>query len=108
MTVTPLGLVSVATPGTPVPLTTDKKKLVSKLFVQVIPGLSGKGYLGQKEMNRANHTGVIRILWPNAAGGFSDSFLLESTDGSNSIPLSQYYIDMDVAGEGLLVTYWTV
>jgi hypothetical protein len=32
---------------------------------------------------------------------------VESTDGTDSLNLSQYFVDMDVAGEGLLVTYWT-
>jgi hypothetical protein len=50
---------------------------------------------------------VARVLWPNAAGGFSETFSIEAQDGGNSIHLSDYAIDADVAGEGLLVTYWT-
>jgi hypothetical protein len=37
----------------------------------------------------------------------SDSFFLESQQDSDALNLSEYYVDMDVAGEGLLVTYWT-
>jgi hypothetical protein len=47
------------------------------------------------------------VLWPNSAGGFSDSFFLESAADSDVLNLSEYYVDMDVAGEGLLVTYWS-
>ena len=43
------------------------------------------------------------MLWPNSAGGFSESFYIESQDGENSIHLNDYAIDADVAGEGLLV-----
>ena len=107
MTVTTLGRVNVSAPGTPVALSTDPNKRVSKIFAQVIPGLTGKGYVGKSNMVRATLVGVARILWPNTAGGFSDSFALQSTNGSNTLVLSEYFVDMDVAGEGLLVTYWT-
>jgi hypothetical protein len=100
------GLVSVPTPGTPVPLTTDPTLTACKLFFQVIPGLTGKTYLGTGGMTKATLGGVARILWPNTSGGFSESFFLESQDGTNSISLQDYAIDADVAGEGLLVTYW--
>jgi hypothetical protein len=33
-------------PGTPVPLSTDPKMTASKLFFQVIPGLTGKTCVG--------------------------------------------------------------
>ncbi len=102
-----LGRVNVSTPGTPVPLSTNPAATASKLFVQVIPGLTGKTYLGSATMTKATLGGVARILWPNSGGGFSENFCLESQDGTNSIRLKDYAVDADVAGEGLLVTYWT-
>jgi|SRR5580698_69228 hypothetical protein len=102
-----LGRVNVAVPGTPVPLTTNPAITASKVFVQVIPGLTGKTYLGSTLLNKATLAGVARILWPNSGGGFSENFFLESQDGTDSIRLKDYAIDADVAGEGLLVTYWT-
>src|SRR5580700_8223554 len=107
MTVTALGRVNVATPGTLVPLSTITNQLVSKIFVQVVPGLTGKGYLGTAGMVRPTLAGVVRVLWPNTSGGFSENFLIESSDGCDSLNLSQYYVDMDVANEGLVVSYWT-
>jgi hypothetical protein len=107
MTHTSLGRVSVSTPGTPVALSTDPTKHVSKLFVQVIPGLTGKCYLGNPTMQKSTLAGVSRVLWPNPTGGVSDQFFLEAQDGKDSIPLSEYAVDVDVPGEGLLVTYWT-
>jgi len=107
MTANPLGKVTVATPGTLVPLSTDPTLRASKIYFQVIPGLTGKGYIGKSGMVRASLAKVIRVLWPNSAGGISDSFFLESQDDADVLNLSEYYIDMDVAGEGLLVTYWT-
>jgi hypothetical protein len=107
MTANPLGRVNVATPGTLVPLTTNASLRASKIYFQVIPGLTGKGYIGKSGLVRATLANVIRVLWPNSAGGFSDSFFLESGEDSDVLNLSEYYIDMDVAGEGLLITYWS-
>jgi len=47
------------------------------------------------------------VLGPNPAAGFSENFYIESQDGKNSIHLADYAVDADVAGEGLLVTWWT-
>jgi hypothetical protein len=100
------GRVSVPTPGTPVPIATDPRVKAAKLFFQVIPGLTGKTYVGTTAMTKATLAGTARVLWPNATGGFSENFWIESQDGTDSIVLSEYAIDADVAGEGLLVTYW--
>ena len=101
------GRVNVTTPGTPVPLTTDPTATAAKIFFQVIPGLTGKTYIGGPALNKSTLANVARVLWPNATGGFSETFALESQDGQNSIRLAEYAVDADVAGEGLLVTYWT-
>jgi hypothetical protein len=107
MTANPLGKVTVATPGTLVQLSTNNNLRASKIYFQVIPGLTGKGYIGKSGMVRSTLANVIRVLWPNSGGGISDSFFLESQGDADLLNLSEYYIDMDVAGEGLLVTYWT-
>jgi hypothetical protein len=101
MTMTTLGRVNVATPGTPVPLATDPSITASKLFVQAVPGLTGKTYLGTPTMSKTTLAGVARVL------SSGDSFFLESQDGADTIRLKDYAIDADVAGEGLLVSYWT-
>jgi hypothetical protein len=106
MTIKCLGKLSVPTPGTPVPLTTDLTVTASKVFFQVIPGLTGKTYIGTPSMVKGTLAGVARILWPNATGGFSENFSIEAQDARNSIRLADYAVDADVAAEGLLVTYW--
>jgi len=58
-------------------------------------------------MVRASLANVVRVLAPNPGGGLSDSFFLESKQDSDVLNLSEYYVDMDVAGEGLLISYWT-
>jgi hypothetical protein len=106
MTINCKGRVNVVAPGTPVRLSDDPNATASKLFFQVIPGLSGKTYIGIPTMAKGTLAGVVRVLWPNTSGGFSETFEIESQDGENSIHLSDYAIDADTAGEGLLVTYW--
>jgi hypothetical protein len=107
MQINTLGRVNVTTPGTPVSLTANPAITASKVFFQVIPGLTGKTYVGIPAMTKGTLSGVARILWPNAAGGISENFWVVAQDGENSIHLASYAIDADVAGEGLLVTYWT-
>ncbi len=107
MTANPLGRINVTTPGTPVPLSANPTARASKIFFQVIPGLTGKGYIGKSGMVRATLANVVRVLWPNTSGGFSDSFYIESQADSDVLNLAEYFVDMDVPGEGLLVTYWT-
>jgi hypothetical protein len=107
MTINCKGRVNIVTPGTPVPLSINPGATASKLFFQAIPGLTGKTYVGNPAMAKATFVGVIRVLAPNPTGGFSENFEIESQDGENSIRLMDYAIDADVAGEGLLVTYWT-
>lgn len=107
MIVTAKGRVNVTTPGTPTALAADPRVIANRLFFQVIPGLTGKTYVGVPGMNKATLAGVIRILWPNSAGGFSETFTVEAQEGTDGIRLVDYVIDADVAGEGLLVSYWT-
>ncbi len=107
MTFTALGRVNEPAPGTPVPLSTNPQQRVTKLLIQVIPGLTGKAYLGNRAMNKATLSGVARSLWPNPNGGISDQFFLETDASDDGINLAEYAIDMDVAGEGVLISYWT-
>jgi hypothetical protein len=106
MTINCLGRINVPTPGTPVPLTADLTVAASKVFFQVIPGLTGKTYVGTPSLVKGSLAGVARILWPNAGGGFSENFYIETQDGADSLRLADYAVDADVASEGLLVTYW--
>ena len=69
MTANPLGRINVTTPGTPVPLSANPTARASKIFFQVIPGLTGKGYIGKSGMVRATLANVVRVLWPNTSGG---------------------------------------
>jgi hypothetical protein len=46
------------------------------------------------------------VVVPATATAIADQFEISAKDGRDSIYLTQYAIDADVAGEGLLVSYW--
>ena len=106
MTLTSLGRINQPTPGTPIALSADSTKSVAKLFFQVPPGLTGKTYIGMAGMSKTTLAGVLRVLSPAQVSTFYDQFFLETSNGDDQIYLTQYFVDSDVAGEGLMVSYW--
>lgn len=102
MTVTTV-LITVATPGTPVQLTTDNSLQAQILHVQPVPGNTGATWLGRAGMSKAAFTGVIRHFPIGTASVFD----IEADVGGTMLQLSNYWFDADVAAERLLVTYWT-
>jgi hypothetical protein len=100
------GKIAVATPGTPVPVTTDANLRAAKLRFAVAIGETGRVFLGVAGMNKATGAGVIKEFWPTGAGGgIADEIVLESPSGDLLRP-ADYYVDANVAGEGLIVSYW--
>lgn len=100
-----LGKVVVAAAGTPVQLSSTPLPC-SRIRFSVIAGLGGKCYVGTKGMNAATFVGVIKELWPNAGGGVDDSWEIAMGTDANLLNLQDYWIDVGVSGEGLIVTYW--
>lgn len=101
-----LGKISVPTPGTPVRLTTDVNLRVARLRFAVVVGETGRVFLGVAGMNKATGAGVIKEFWPTGAGGgIADELVVESPNGDLLRP-ADYWIDANVAGEGLIVAYW--
>jgi hypothetical protein len=98
--------VNVPTSGTPVPLSTDSKARACRVLFQAVPGLTGKAFIGTPHMSVASMTGVVRVVAPNSANGIAEAYELVAADGSDSIYLAQLAIDIQVSGEGLLVSYW--
>ena len=103
-----LGLIQVDTPGTPVRISTDPSLLVMMMVVRTIPGFTGKTYLGLAGMNKysAAKTGVLRILSEPPAYGPQDGEAVPPSSGGqgNVVQVSDYWVDADVAGEGVIVT----
>lgn len=101
-----LGQVTVASAGTPVPLSIDPSVWASAILVVTIPGMTGNIFLGGAGLN---HTTLARVMIkfnaPSAAG-VPDHFLLQSEDARNSLHIGDYWLDASVSGEGALVTYF--
>jgi hypothetical protein len=103
-----MGLIRVPTPGTPVQITTNRSLMVMQMMVRTVPGFTGKTYLGVAGMNKsaANMPGVIRVLSEPAAAGPQDGEILPAENGGqgNVISASDFWVDADVANEGVIVT----
>ncbi len=106
MNIISMGRVNVAVPGTPIPLSTDSRLRVARVLFQSIPGLTGKTYVGTHGMNKATLSGVIRILAPTGSSSISDTYEVETANNNDGIALSQLFLDADIVGEGLLISYW--
>jgi hypothetical protein len=105
----PLGLIRVPTPGTPVQVTANRSLRGGQILVRSVPGFTGKTYFGVAGMdkNSVNMQGVIRVLAEPGSAGAQDNEAIPPSPSmhGNSLCPADYYVDADVAGEGLLVTY---
>jgi hypothetical protein len=101
------GLVCVPTPGEPVQITADADLAAAMLMVRTVPGFTGKTYLGLAGMNKNTESmpGVIRVL-SEPCFGLQDGEVLPppGRTSGNAIRVSDYWVDADVAGEGVIVT----
>jgi len=98
------GKVAVVAPGTPVRLTSDETLRAVRLRFATLIGETGRVFLGVAGMNKATGVGVIKEFWPTGVGGgVADDLVLESANGLRP---GDYWIDANVAGEGLIVAYW--
>ena len=105
----PLGLITVPTPGTPVPVSAQNLPAVRAYFQGQIGGV-GKVYLGVAGMSKASGAGVMKVFWPTGAGGgIPDQYTIDGLRaGDEDLDMSVFYIDADNAGEGLRATAFHV
>lgn len=100
-----LGKTAVPTPGTPVRVTSDTSIRAHRSRFAVAIGETGRVFLGVAGMNKATSAGVVKEFWPTGAGGgMADELVLESAAGE--LRPSDYYVDANTAGEGLIIAYW--
>ena len=99
------GKIAVPTPGTPVRVTSDTTIRAHRIRFAVAIGETGRVFLGVQGMNKLTGAGVVKEFWPTGAGGdVADELVLESAAGD--LRPSDYYVDANTAGEGLIVAYW--
>ena len=99
------GKIAVSTPGTPVRVTSDTAIRAHRMRFAVAIGEVGRVFLGVQGMTKAAGAGVVKEFWPTGAGGgVADELVIESAVGE--LRPSDYYVDANAAGEGLIVAYW--
>jgi hypothetical protein len=100
-----LGKIAVPTPGTPVRVTSDTSIRAHRIRFAAVIGETGRVFLGVQGMNKATGIGVVKEFWPTGAGGgMADELVIESAAGD--LRPSDYYVDANTAGEGLIAAYW--
>ena len=102
------GNIPVPTPGTPVPVSADPNLRVERMRFAAVIGQTGRVFLGVSGMNKTNGAGVVKEFWPTGSGGgVADSFDIWAEDSRHLLLPSDYYVDANNAGDGLIVAYWT-
>jgi hypothetical protein len=103
-----LGLVRVPTPGTPVRVSSDESLRVTMMVVRTVPGFTGKTYVGLQGLQKDSwsKTGVVRILSEPPAFGPQDGEVLPAGQSGcgNVLRPADFWIDADVANEGVTIT----
>ena len=104
----PLGKFTV-TPGTPIRLTSGQTNPNEKfgthgVMVQALFNNTGKIYVGNSTLNKGAMTGVHATLAIPTANTIP-SFTAALTAAPNSVNLADLWIDGDVQGEGVTVSY---
>lgn len=100
-----LGKIAVGTPGTPVRLTTNTALRADSILFSPIQANTGRVLIGAVGMDKTALTGVI-AEFSESATKFQGPLLLQDQTSQTSMQLSDYYVDADVANEGIIVTYW--
>jgi hypothetical protein len=101
----PLGKVT-TNAGTPVALTNNFSSdtavtgvLTSKLSIQALTDNVGSVYLGYADMNKSTLAGVLAILAPGDGWPYYDATSL------GVIKASDFYIDVETNGDGILASF---
>ena len=103
-----MGLIRVPVPGAPVRICQDESLNVVMMVVRTVPGFTGKTYVGLEGMSKYSEgkTGVVRVLSEPPVFGPQDGEVFPPcpTGQGNVIRPADFWIDADVAGEGVTVT----
>ena len=94
-------LVTVSTPGTAVRATTDESIRAMRVWAQPLHSNTKKSYVGGSDL--VGSTGVG--LWRHFAGASDAPHSWQYEHGGNPYKVSDFYVDAEVAGEKVLLTY---
>ena len=97
------------TPGTPLRATQNitplpgQRYAVHGVMLQALPTNVGKVYIGKQTLNRAAYSDLYAVL-AIPAGAALPSFSTALTLAPNAINLADFWVDVDTAGDGVIVT----
>ena len=90
-------------------MTGDESLRALQIIVKTVPGFTGKTYLGVAGMNKNSpeKAGVLRVLAEPSAFGPQDGEAIPPSPGAygNTVAVADFWIDADVANEGVIVSY---
>lgn len=89
---------SITLSATPTAITSTTT-YVQRITVKVIPGFACKVFIGASGHSRSTYSGVYAVLFPNATGGHSEEFTIESPNGNDGINLNTLHLSSDCPGE---------
>ena len=103
-----IGKFATVTPGTPIRLTSTQADPAAKfschgVLIQALKSNVGVIYIGKSGLVRSTYANVGAVLGIPTTN-FLPSFTVALTLAPNSINLSDFYIDSDNAGDGVLVS----
>jgi hypothetical protein len=99
------GWKTVASAGTPERLTATRTPAQSVL-IQVVTTNTGDMYIGTSaSMDPTDGTDMVAVLSNPTADAQPPSFSLTANDAANGIDLSEIWIDSEISGEEVLVSY---
>jgi hypothetical protein len=93
--------------GTPVPVAIPPelagRPTCHACLIEALPGNVGKVYIGTTGLNKATLTGVLVVL-PTPTANLLGTFSIAVAQAANAIRLTDFWIDADTAGDGVLVS----
>ena len=101
-------VIRVPTPGTPVRVTKDQADPAAAqgchgVLIQALPGNTGKIYIGGALLNAAAFTGLYALLAIPTVNQLP-TFSAALTISPGGIQLRDFYIDAEIATDGVIVT----
>jgi hypothetical protein len=98
----PLGRFTVPTPGTVVALSVKQLKCHA-ILIEAAPSNTGKVYIGIATMVKgvSGEMAVLAIPTANTIPVYSETI----SQCPNAINLQDFYVDADIAGDGVVVSY---
>lgn len=101
-----LGKIVVTVAGTPVKVPVPdaiNPPSCHAVIIEVLPGNTGKIYVGLAGLTKATLAQVLVIL-PIPTVNLLPTFSIALTVAGNAINLGQFFLDADISGEGVLIS----